>query len=104
MKTIYAALIITTCLIAMSLKQDTPVKKNLASVKQSQGIYIFMQSEPVAEYEVLGTVKKTGIVWSGKPEEMFNTILRRAQKDYPRCDGLIFDAVDMEHATCIKFK
>ncbi|HEV8283267.1 MAG TPA: hypothetical protein VGQ09_03095 [Chitinophagaceae bacterium] len=75
-----------------------------AQVNQSQGYYIFMECTPTSEYTVLGTVSKTGVVWSGKPKEMFNIVLRRVKKDYPTADAIIFDAVDMEHATCIKFK
>ena len=78
--------------------------KELAKVKQVDGYFIFMNSVPVAEYEILGTVKKTGIVMSGSPKEMFNTLLKRAKKDFPKCDGIIFDDVEIEHASCIKFK
>ena len=80
------------------------VKKETAEVQIQQGVYIFFCAKPLAEYSVLGTVKKTGLVWTGKPNEMFNTILRRAKKDYPETAGIIFDNVSMTHATCIKFK
>jgi hypothetical protein len=78
--------------------------KRAAQVNQAQGYFIFMQSQPVAEYKVLGTVKKTGLTLSGDPTEMFNTILKKTKKEYPDADGIIFENVDMQHATCIKFK
>ena len=95
-------LLIALGIVLLSFRSSSDHR--LAQVNQAQGVYIFMQCIPVSEYIVLGTVKKTGLVWTGKPEEMFNTIIRRVKKDYPTTEGLIFDAVDMQHATCIKFK
>jgi hypothetical protein len=83
---------------------QTQIKHTTATVDQAEGILVFIQSTPQADYEVLGTVKKTGLVMTGKPKEMFRILLRRAKKDYPTCEGLIFDDIDMDHATCIKFK
>lgn len=80
------------------------LEKSSATVEQKEGVYIFMFSKPASEYQYLGSVKKTGIVMSGKPEEMFNTLLRRCKKEYPGADGLIFTSVDMEKADCIKLK
>jgi hypothetical protein len=100
------SLLIFSFLISMATFGQTQnqAKKDNASVDQAEGIYVFIQSKPLAEYEVLGTVKKTGLVWNGKPKEMYRILLRRAKNDYPNCEGLIFDDIDMDHATCIKFK
>jgi hypothetical protein len=102
MKQTYLLLIVI--LFSISSKAQTQSKKDIASVEQAQGMFVFLQSKPLAEYEVLGTVKKTGLVWTGSPKEMYRTLLRRAKKDYPNCDGIIFEDIDMEHATCVKFK
>jgi hypothetical protein len=91
-------------LASFSFKSIEDYKKSDARVSQAEGLYIFLQSTPLKEYDVLGTVKKTGLVWTGKPEEMYRTILRRAKKDYPNCEAVIFDDIQMTHATCIKFK
>jgi hypothetical protein len=96
-------LILSVSLIALFSFRNSPDHR-MAQANQQQGYYIYMQSIPVSEYTILGTVKKTGIVWSGHPTEMFNILLRRVKKDYPNADGIIFDGIDMEHATCIKFK
>ena len=99
------ATILSICLFLYTISfGQTQIKKNTATVEQAEGMYVFLQSSPQAEYEVLGTVKKTGLVWSGKPKEMYRILLRRAKKDFPNCDGIIFEDIDMEHATCIKFK
>lgn len=78
--------------------------KAAATVDQKEGIYIFICSKPAAEYQFLGSVKKTGLVMSGSPAEMFNTLMKRCRKDYPQADGIIFSSVDMDHADCVKFK
>ena len=98
------AILFLSIAVFILLSFRNPSDHRMAQVNQLQGYYIFMQCTPTSEYTVLGTVKKTGIVWTGKPNEMFNTILRRVKKDYPNSDGIIFEGTDMEHATCIKFK
>jgi hypothetical protein len=103
MKPFYLLSIILLTSIS-SFCQTQVVKKDNATVEMAEGVYVFLQSRPVADYEVLGTVKKTGLVWSGKPKEMYRILLRRAKKDFPTCDGIIFEDIDMDHATCIKFK
>ena len=75
-----------------------------AQVYKWQGFYVFMECSPTSDYTVLGTVKEKGIVWTGKPKEMFTTILKRVRKDYPNADGVIFDPINGKHASCIKFK
>lgn len=90
-------------LIAATIPQS-PVKKSSAEANLVDGYYIFMQCKPLHEYEVIGTVKKTGVTWSGQPSEMYNTLIRRMKKEFPKADGIIFDDVEMEHATCIMFK
>lgn len=101
MKT-FLFLLVAGCIVATGFTVLSD--KNLARVKTYQGFYLFMQSEPVQEYEVLGTVKKTGIVMSDSPDAMLNTLVKRTAKDFPQTEGIIFDDATMEHATCIKFK
>ena len=91
MKKILTVLIVLA-ITSLSFKSYEDYKKSDAKVNQAEGIYIFLESTPLKEYEVLGTVKKTGIVWSGQPNEMLRIILRRARRDYPNCDAIIFDS------------
>lgn len=98
-------ILIPFVLLALFLTAFTLVSdKRSATVEDREGVYIFMFSKPTAEYEYLGTVKKTGIVWTGEPKEMFNILLRRCKKDYPDADGIIFSDVSLDHADCVKFK
>jgi len=103
MKKIFFGLIILS-LLSFSFKSYFDNQKSDARVNQAEGLYVFLQSTPLREYEVLGTVKKTGFVWTGQPEEMYRIILRRAKKEYPNCEGVIFEDIQMTHAMCIKFK
>lgn len=75
-----------------------------AKVEQHDGLYIFMFSKPVAQYETLGTIEKKGIVASGKPDEMLQLMIKKAKKDHPTCQAIIFTEVNMYKADCIKFK
>lgn len=102
MKKLLLLSLIASIIVAFSFTTDE--KKDLATVNMVDGYYIFIQCKPVAAYDELGQVKKTGVTWSGSPKEMFKTLLRRAKNDYPKCDALIFEDVEMEHATCIRFK
>jgi hypothetical protein len=97
-------ILMTIAITSLSFKAYEEYKKSDARVIQAEGVYIFLQSTPLREYDILGTVKKTGLVWTGQPEEMYRTILRRARRDYPNCEAVIFDDIQMTHATCIKFK
>lgn len=95
---IFAAIAIA----AVAFKPET--QRELARVNRVSGVLVFLESQPVNEYEVLGTVKKGGIVWNGKAKEMRDILVRRALKDYPNAEGIIFDDVTMDHATVVKFK
>lgn len=75
-----------------------------ATVQQMEGVSIFILSKPISEYEFLGTVKKTGLVWSGKPDEMFNGILKKCKKEFPKANGIIFSDISLEKADCIFLK
>lgn len=102
-----ALTLISLATILLSLRPFIPgdkLNQDSAKADRVEGLYIFIHSQPVAEYTVLGTVKKTGLVWTGKPSEIFKIILRRAQNDYPGTEGLIFDDINLDKATCIKFK
>jgi hypothetical protein len=100
-RTIFILGIVAIILFSFRMASSEP---HNAQVYKWQGFYVFMECSPTSDYTVLGTVKEKGIVWTGKPKEMFNTILRRVRKDYPNADGVIFDPINGKPATCIKFK
>jgi hypothetical protein len=78
-------------------------EKSKSIVDQKEGLYIFILSKPVTEYEYLGSVKKV-LAWTGKPDEMLNSMIRKVKKEYPKADGIVFTSVDMDKADAIQFK
>lgn len=77
--------------------------KGSATVDQKEEIYIFICSKPTAEYEYLGSVKKT-LAWSGQPDEMLNSMIKKVKKEYPKAEGIIFTSIAMDKADAIQFK
>lgn len=94
--------ILTAGLLLTAFKTET-ADKSSAIVDQQQGLYIFILSKPTTEYDYLGSVKK-GLAWTGQPGEMLNSMIKKVKKDYPKADGIIFTAIDMDKADAIRFK
>ena len=67
-----------------SLEQDYAI----AVAKKYRGIYVFMESEPKNDYEIIGDINKLAS-WGGSYEERRNGLIKKAKKKYPDCDGII---------------
>jgi hypothetical protein len=90
--------IIFTGIVAFSVTTDAP-KKNLAEVDQISGLYIFVKSKPIQEFEYLGTVKGP-IIGNHEFDKLLEVMITRAQKDFPEANALIFDgAIRQSHNT-----
>lgn len=79
---------------------------NLAEVNQVQGFYIFVDSKPVQEYEYLGTVKSGLTFSSGQYQSIRDILVKKARKEYPLGNGIIFHFHDggTDKADIVKFK
>lgn len=100
-----SSILIVTILLFLSfpaLAQEGD--KSLAKADIQQGLYIFMLSKPVSDYDYLGSIHKKGLVWSGQPKEMLNIMIRRAKKEYPEADAIVITNIAMDMADVIKFK
>jgi hypothetical protein len=104
MKRIITAVAFLLSIFAVQSFRPSPSDKDLGRVNRTSGLYVFIESQPVGDYTVLGTVKKTGLVWNGKAKEMRDILVKRALKDYPDAEGIIFDDISLDHATVIKYK
>lgn len=62
--------------------------KSLAKVERIQGIYIFSDSRPVADYDVVGTMK-IGLMGNPQYEKLRNEFIREMKWKYKEADGLI---------------
>lgn len=81
-------------------------KHATAEVEQLQGLYIFVDSKPVLEYEYIGTVKSTFSLGGSQYTDVRDRIIKKAKKDYPQADAIIisFKAGGTDRADAIKFK
>ena len=88
---------------AFTVSKALEPSKTSANVEQIQGLYLFIKSKPVLEYEYLGTCK-TSITWSAKASEAINVMIKKVKKDYPSADGVIFTDENLWQGDAIKFK
>lgn len=82
-------IIMLLAIVATAFKTETKVK---AIPDQEEGIYVFARSTPENKYKSLGKVNMPEVVWNGKPKEMMNTAIRRAKRQFPTCNGIIFQS------------
>ncbi len=79
------------------------ISERLAKPDEKEGFKIFMLCSPVDEYEKVGYVK-VKVAWTGKPDEMLNSLLKKAKNDYPTGDAILITDVSMDEAMVVKFK
>jgi len=93
-----------TMLFAFAVITYEPNKKT-AEVEQMEGLYIFTDCEPVLEYEYLGTVKAS-IGFSAQYQSVRNKLIKKAKKEFPNAEGLIFHfkAGGTDRCDAIKYK
>jgi hypothetical protein len=104
MKKIFAIAVVFSVL---SIAAKIEGNKQLSEVNQVQGLHLFIDSKPVAEYEYLGTIKVTA--WNVSSEQyqgVRDALIKKAKKEYPEGNGLIFNfnAGGADLADVIKFK
>ena len=93
------------CSVAFSTHKPTD-EKSTASVNQYQGVYIFTDSKPAAQYDYLGTIEIKHSKLGPQYEPVRDEMIKQVKKKYPQADGAILhfanDAIDK--ADAIKFK
>ncbi len=94
--TIILALIITTAAFCQDKGTST------TSIR-IQGVYIFIESEPNTEYEILKT-ERYRVDFGNDPSKDFEKVIKKAKKDFPELDALIFRLNKKRRADLIKFK
>ncbi len=80
-------------------------QKGLCKVNKTNGVYVFTDSEPIGEYEILDRVKST-VSWSAQYNAVKSKLVRKAVNDYPDADGVIcsMNKGGTDRAVVIKFK
>ena len=95
-------IILSFCLVAVNLFSQVK-DYSLAKVGDKiNGVYIFVMCEPAQEYKYLGTVE-VKINWTGTKAENFEKVIKKAKKDYPYFNGMVFQKKDMSKADLIQF-
>ena len=80
------------------------VKNNTAEVDQEDGLYIFTDSKPVAEYETLGFIV-TSIPIMDNYETQRDAFIKKAKNKYKTLEGLILHTNPTNvQAEVIRFK
>lgn len=89
--------------LLLSLQSTYSAKKSTAEVDQVQGIYVFIESKPVLEYEYLGNVKNT---FAKSITDSRDKLVKKAKETFPNADGIIIRYKDggTDQADVIKFK
>ncbi len=82
-----------TSLLALTVASYEP-RSSTAEVDQIQGYCIFINAKPVKEYKYIGTVKSVMTLGSGQFQDVRDKLIRKAKKEYPEGDGLIFNFHD----------
>lgn len=107
MKATIIAVIFTAIFSTVNTSHRMYEPKNAtAEVDTYEGVYVFTDSKPVKEYDYLGTVKIGFTVGSGQYQDLRDKLIKKAKKEYPSCQGLLFNFKDggADKADVIKFK
>ena len=74
--------------------KDKQIDKNHARAKQYQGVYIFVDSEPLTPTKYLGTIKSRLTFSSAQYTKLRDKLLRKCKDDYADASGLIIKFVN----------
>lgn len=85
--------------LGFSFKTIYDLKITSAEVNTHEGLAIFMDCEPVSEYEIIGEVKLAKISYKGDTyTEGRSTLIEKCKKTYPTAQALIM-STDNEYKT-----
>lgn len=100
-------------LTGFSVKQQFADKNAMAEANQVQGLFVFVDSKPMAEYTTLGTIdisrkesRKSGVANNPQYNNVRDALIAEARKEYPAADGIILhlNPGGKDYATVIQFK
>lgn len=99
---------VSTLLIAVvgfSVKKNNS-DKGIATVNQINGVYIFVDSKPAAQYDYIGSIEIKRSKYGEQYEPVRDAMLKEIKKQFPQADGAILHFVNgaRDKADAIKFK
>jgi hypothetical protein len=89
MKKSIQSILIIGALTVMGFKTIYEAKKSTAEVEQMQGLYVFIHSKPVGDYEYIGSLTPT-FVPSANAKPIINHMIKKGKEKYPEATGIIF--------------
>jgi hypothetical protein len=97
-----------TALIGAGI-ENYVVGKQTADVTRKMGLLVFTDSEPVMQYEKLGTIKvSTTFALTGEYGSMRDALIKKAKKDFPTAEAILcypeVKGLSAVTADVIKFK
>lgn len=89
--------------------ENYQVRKSTAEVKKVLGLYIFTDSEPVMEYDILGEIKiSSALSISDSYGSRRDALIKKAKREYPNADAILCypetTGLSSVSADVIKFK
>jgi hypothetical protein len=73
--------------------KENAENKSLARVTQYQGLYLFVDCEPVKQSNYLGTIKSKLSLSSAQYSSLRDKIIKKCKKNFPSANGLIIKFV-----------
>ena len=97
-------LLMTFLFLAFTFTQQEP-KERTATIKKYDGYYLYWDSKPTDDYEVIGMLDASGGA-SGAYEARRRYFIRKTQKKYAHADAIYYDPdiTGKFRAFAIKFK
>jgi hypothetical protein len=86
--------------------KENSENKNQAKVTQYQGLYLFVDSEPINKTKYLGTIKSKISFFSAQYTALRKKLIKKCKKDYKEAEGLILKFVSggTDTGDAIKFE
>lgn len=109
----FFTIITVAALSGFSVKKQFADKNAIAEANQVQGLFVFVDSKPMAEYTTLGTVdisrkdwRKSGVATNPQYNNVRDLLITEVRKEYPAADGIILhlNPGGKDYATAIDFK
>lgn len=100
-------ILLSICILgAFGFAYKTLSDHRSAQVDQMQGVNVFVNSEPIDEFEYLGTVKSEMSFGSTQFSDVRDRLLKKLKKEFPTADGAIFrfKTGAADQADAIRFK
>lgn len=91
-----------SALVAFTVAKYEP-RKSTGEVEQMQGLYVFIHSKPVGEYDYLGSYTPT-MVPSSNAKPIVNHMIKKGKEKFPTADAIIFTDDELGKADMIKLK